>query len=109
MFFSTDALSNVVALYDFTGRSDQELSFKKGDILQVTEKMSTDWWYGMDSDGRQGFIPVNYAEIQESSRPSGDLTLQVIEALGILSQCFSSSIDACTHTYIHTYNHSREV
>ena len=48
-----------------------------GDILQVTEKKSTDWWYGMDSDGRQGFIPVNYVEIKESSRPSGDLTLQV--------------------------------
>ena len=82
-FFSTDALSNVVALCDFTGRSDQELSFKKGDMLQVTKKMSTDWWYGVDSDGRQGFIPVNYVEIKESSSPSGDLTLQVIEALGI--------------------------
>ena len=44
----------------------------------MTEKKSTDWWYGMDSDGRQGFIPVNYVEIQESSSPSeDDLTLQV--------------------------------
>ena len=53
--FLTDTLSNdiVVALYDFTGLDDK-LSFKKGDILQVTEKKSTDWWYGMDSDGRQG-------------------------------------------------------
>ena len=77
MFFSTDALSNVVALYDFTGLDD-ELSFLKGDILLVTEKMSTEWWYGMDSDGRQGFIPVNYVEIQESSSPSeDDLALQV--------------------------------
>ena len=57
---------------------NDELSFKKGDILQVTEKKSTDWWYGMDSDGRQGFIPVNYVEIKESSSPSeDDLTLQV--------------------------------
>ena len=77
-FFSTDALINVVALYDFTGRSDQELSFKKGDILQVTEITLTDWWYGVDSDGRQGFILANYVEIQESSSPSEDeLTLQV--------------------------------
>ena len=76
--FLADALSNVVTLYDFTGRSNQELSFKKGDILQVTEKKFTDWWYGMDSDGRQGFIPVNYVEIQESSSPSEDnLTLHV--------------------------------
>ena len=82
--FLTDTLSNdiVVALYDFVGLDDK-LSFKKGDILQVTEKTSTDWWYGRDSDGRQGFIPVNYVEIKESSSPSGDLTLQVIEALGI--------------------------
>ena len=78
--FLTDTLSNdiVVALYDFFADFDDELSFKKGDILQVTGKKSTDWWYGMDSDGRQGFIPVNYVEIKESSSPSGDdLTLQV--------------------------------
>ena len=103
MSFYTDTLSNdiVVALYDFTGLDD-ELSFKKGDILHVTEKKSTDWWYGMDSDGRQGFIPVNYVEIKEfkskwRSHTAGDR--------GSWNKLLID-YDSHTHTHTHTLYYS---
>ena len=54
-----------MALYDYAARSDKELSFKKGDQLQVIEKTpDSNWWDGFHQ-GRRGFIPVSYVEIAE--------------------------------------------
>lgn len=53
------------ALYDYNGRNDKELSFKRGDIIQVIEKTPDhNWWDGFH-DGKRGFIPVAYIEIPE--------------------------------------------
>ena len=53
------------ALYDYAARSDKELSFKRGDTLQVIEKTpDSNWWDGF-LQGRRGFIPVSYVEIVE--------------------------------------------
>lgn len=54
-----------VALHDYTARSDKELSFKRGDSLQVIEKTpDNNWWDGFVGEKR-GFIPVAYIEILE--------------------------------------------
>lgn len=53
------------ALYDYTARSDKELSFKRGDTLKVIEKSPDGhWWDGLCGSSR-GFIPVAYVEIIE--------------------------------------------
>ena len=53
------------ALYDYTARSDKELSFAKGDSLQVIEKTQDhNWWDGFH-EGKRGYIPVAYVEILE--------------------------------------------
>ena len=58
------------ALHDYTARSDKELSFKRGDLLQVIEKTpDNNWWDGF-SQGRRGFIPVAYIEIVELNQAS---------------------------------------
>jgi hypothetical protein len=33
----------VIAQFEYTGRSDEELSFKEGDVITVTEIHSDDW------------------------------------------------------------------
>ena len=53
------------ALYDYSARSDKELSFKRGDTLKVIEKSPDGhWWDGLCGSNR-GFIPVAYVEIIE--------------------------------------------
>lgn len=53
------------ALYAYDARSDKELSFSRGDALQViTKTPDNNWWDGFHQ-GRRGFIPVAYAEITE--------------------------------------------
>ena len=48
-----------IAQFDFTARSQRELSFKKGDILTLYTQVSSDWWKGT-KDGRDGLIPDKY-------------------------------------------------
>ncbi|XP_069141663.1 SLIT-ROBO Rho GTPase-activating protein 1-like isoform X3 [Argopecten irradians] len=52
-----------VALFDFTGRTERELSFKKGDNLIIYNKMSTDWWEGC-FNGKEGLIPDKYISLK---------------------------------------------
>ena len=51
----------VKALYDFTGSNDMELSFKEGAVMQLLQKVDTDWWW-CDLDDKQGYVPANYVE-----------------------------------------------
>jgi len=53
------------ALYDFVGRTERELSFKKGTQLVVFEKVSGDWWEGA-VEGKDGLIPDKYINVKQS-------------------------------------------
>merc|ERR550534_417911 len=48
-----------IAQFDFTARSQRELSFKKGHVLTLYTQVSSDWWKGT-KDGRDGLIPDKY-------------------------------------------------
>ena len=41
----------------------EDLTFKKGDILEVLRKDEEEWWFAKHEDGRQGSIPVPYVQI----------------------------------------------
>lgn len=50
-----------IALYDYDGRTPEDLSFRKGDELEIIDDKSGDWWLAKSkSTGEQGFIPSNY-------------------------------------------------
>ena len=51
----------VKALYDFSGSASDELRFKAGDMVEVTDQMSEDWWIG-ECNGRHGMFPASYVE-----------------------------------------------
>ena len=54
-----------VALYDYTARAEDDLTFKKGDQLRVLNQSDGDWWQAQLLTGRKGFIPSNYvAKVQ---------------------------------------------
>lgn len=69
---SSNALQNVnrdnvyVALYDYAARAEDDLTFRKGDELLVTNQSDGDWWQAqLISTGKKGFIPSNYvAKVQ---------------------------------------------
>lgn len=55
------SLKIFVALYDYEARTDEDLSFKKGDQLEIINDTQGDWWYARSrATGQCGYIPSNY-------------------------------------------------
>ncbi|KAG7311122.1 hypothetical protein JYU34_002107 [Plutella xylostella] len=59
-----NVLDIVVALYSFTSNNEQELSFEKGDRLEIVERPASDpeWYRARDSRGQLGLVPRNYLQ-----------------------------------------------
>ncbi|KAK5868210.1 hypothetical protein PBY51_009245 [Eleginops maclovinus] len=60
----------VRALFDFPGNDDEDLPFRKGDILRVLEKPEEQWWNAQNSEGRAGMIPEPYVEKYRPASPN---------------------------------------
>ena len=67
---TTKTKNAYVAIFDYVARTNEDLSFKKGDILYINDedKLSNGWWWGrlksMDGNSSQqklsGYIPSQY-------------------------------------------------
>ncbi|KAL0967334.1 hypothetical protein UPYG_G00250950 [Umbra pygmaea] len=59
-----------VALYDYTARTDDDLSFNTGDKLEALDKSFGEWWLAKALTGisanNTGYIPANYVAAVES-------------------------------------------
>ncbi|XP_075039111.1 GRB2-related adapter protein 2 [Mixophyes fleayi] len=51
----------VLALYEFNASGEDELSFRKGDILKILG--SDDNWYKAELRGNEGYVPKNYVDM----------------------------------------------
>lgn len=51
------------ALFDFNPQEENELQFKKGEIIEVVEQDDPNWWKGR-LQGREGLFPSNYVAVQ---------------------------------------------
>ena len=61
------------ALYDYEARAQDELSFKRHEIITVLGKDEEDegWYIGTSSSGAKGLFPVNYVKVlEEAAAPS---------------------------------------
>lgn len=78
----------VRALFDFPGSDEEDLPFRKGDVLRVLEKTEEQWWSAQNADGRKGLIPVPYVETYRPASPvslGGGPAGQAPSALGVVS------------------------
>ncbi|XP_041832320.1 tyrosine-protein kinase SRK2 [Melanotaenia boesemani] len=59
-----------IALYDYSARTEQDLSFNTGDTLEALDKSAGDWWLAKALTGisasKRGYIPANYVAPVES-------------------------------------------
>lgn len=51
------------ALYAFNGQTARELSFRKGDLINVRRQIDSNWYEG-EIHGRIGLFPYNYVEVR---------------------------------------------
>uniref|UniRef100_A0A8B9HJE2 Intersectin 2a n=1 Tax=Astyanax mexicanus TaxID=7994 RepID=A0A8B9HJE2_ASTMX len=62
-------LCQVIAMYDYKAASEDEMSFLKGQLINVFNKDDSDWWKG-ELNGVTGLFPTNYIKMTTESDPS---------------------------------------
>ena len=55
-------LGTAIALLDFPGQEDTDLSFHHGDVIEVMERIDDDWLKGRIG-GREGQFPAAFVDI----------------------------------------------
>ncbi|KAF7646879.1 hypothetical protein LDENG_00180990 [Lucifuga dentata] len=57
-------VNSYLALYDYSARTEEDLSFNAGDTLEALRKTPGGWWYARALSGisanKKGYIPANY-------------------------------------------------
>ncbi|XP_045916385.1 intersectin-2a isoform X1 [Micropterus dolomieu] len=64
----------VIAMYDYTAANRDELTFSKGQLINILDKTNPDWWKG-DANGVIGLLPTNYVKMTTESDPSQRCTV----------------------------------
>lgn len=59
----------VIAMYDYKAASKDEMSFQKGQLINVLNKDNPDWWKG-EVAGVIGLFPTNYVKMTTECDPS---------------------------------------
>ena len=50
-----------VGKYDYESQTDDDLDFKKGDVMYIINTDEGDWWFARSKEsGKKGYIPNNY-------------------------------------------------
>lgn len=48
-------------MYDYDSQTDNDLSFKKGDLMYIISTGGEDWWNAQSIEtGKEGYIPSNH-------------------------------------------------
>ena len=51
-------------MYEFQPSGDDELRFRKGEILKILSMSDDKNWYKAELNGREGLIPKNYIQLK---------------------------------------------
>ncbi len=51
-------------LFDFRARQADELSFRKGDTIEIVDdsEIGSDWWLARDANLKEGYIPKTFVQ-----------------------------------------------
>jgi len=58
----------MIAMFDFTATDEHMISFKKGEIFELVEMTSEDWWLGRPQNGQSGYFPKKFAKPVDDKR-----------------------------------------
>jgi len=81
------ASMEAVAKHDFNATAEDELSFRKHQILKVLNKEDDMNWFRAELDGQEGLIPSNYIEMKPHSWYFKSLIEKKVALTEILLYC----------------------
>ncbi|CAI9583899.1 unnamed protein product, partial [Staurois parvus] len=61
-----------ITLGDFKAQQKDDLTFKKGEVLQILDKKPDGWWVAQNSKGFKGLVPKTYLQVYSGDNHSPD-------------------------------------
>ena len=58
-------------MYDYPANRSDELTIHRKDVIKVIFKDGPKWWFGENTDGKQGYFPMSY--VTTTGKKSGNL------------------------------------
>jgi len=88
-----------VAIFDYDARTKDDLTIRKSDLLEITNRKSVAWWKAKNENGQEGWIPSNYVAKRDSleSEPYILFLISLSKKLGSL---FFSLLDGILNLYV---------
>ncbi|KAL0967131.1 hypothetical protein UPYG_G00248170 [Umbra pygmaea] len=86
----------VIAKYDYKAANQDEMSFFKGELINVLDKDNPDWWKG-EVNGVTGLLPTNYVTMTTDSDPAQQCSLTPSERR---RQCYIYELIHTEQTYL---------
>uniref|UniRef100_A0A8C5HIJ9 Intersectin-2-like n=1 Tax=Gouania willdenowi TaxID=441366 RepID=A0A8C5HIJ9_GOUWI len=68
-YYPDSSVCQVIAMYGYAAANKDELSFSKGQLINILDKTNSDWWKG-EAGGVIGLLPTNYVKMTTESDPS---------------------------------------
>lgn len=62
----TNSRYQYIAIFDYDARTKDDLSIRKTDLLEITNKKNAAWWRAKNERGQEGWIPSNYVAKRDS-------------------------------------------
>ncbi|XP_022257136.1 cytoplasmic protein NCK2-like isoform X2 [Limulus polyphemus] len=61
----TECLDIVLAMYSYSAQNEEEMSFHKGEHLEIIDRPANDpgWWRARNQAGEVGLVPKNYVKV----------------------------------------------
>lgn len=79
-----------VAKHDFNATAEDELSFRKQQVLKILNMEDDMNWYRAELDGKEGLIPSNYIEMKNHDWYYGRITRGMRLCNRMQFHCFDS-------------------
>nr|XP_020448380.1 SLIT-ROBO Rho GTPase-activating protein 2 isoform X2 [Monopterus albus] len=100
--YSEDELELVeaIARFDYSGRTSQELSFKKGASLLLYRRASDDWWEGQHN-GVDGLVPHQYIVVPDTADGGQGSPKPDVDSRDLLEERVSTRGSAASPTGAH--------
>lgn len=80
---SDPPVCQVIAMYDYAAANQDELSFSKGQLINIWDKTNPDWWKG-EVQGVTGLLPTNYVKMTTDSDPSQQCEFLFASSFGLM-------------------------
>jgi hypothetical protein len=55
-----------IAIFDYDARTKEDLTIRKSDLLEITNRKNTAWWKAKNETGQEGWIPSNHVAKRDS-------------------------------------------